>query len=139
MIIVYSRVSCTSSRGVRSWFKSYQLPYQEISLNQETITKHHFYGILQLTHNGVEELLSTGGRTYAKLSKTVNFDELKLTELFRLIQLYPKLLKTPIIFDDQRLLVGFNEQEIRQFLPRTYRCASLEINQSRKTKPFPKS
>ncbi|WP_416274272.1 ArsC/Spx/MgsR family protein [Lactococcus formosensis] len=33
----------------------------------------------------------------------------------------PELLKSPIIIDDSKLLIGFNSDNIRQFLPSFYR------------------
>ena len=39
---------------------------------------------------------------------------------------YPDLIKRPIIFDDKRLEVGYNEEEIRRFLPRDIRQAELK-------------
>ncbi len=38
----------------------------------------------------------------------------------------PSLLRRPIIMDDRRLQVGYNEDEIRRFLPRKVRRLELE-------------
>ena len=55
-------------------------------------------------------------KVYKELN--VNLDELPLTELLELFQQNPGLLKTPIIMDERRLQVGYNEDEIRQFIPK---------------------
>ena len=47
---------------------------------------------------------------------------------FELIQNNPGLLRRPIILDDKRLQVGYNEDEIRRFLPRSVR--KLELQQA---------
>ncbi len=52
---------------------------------------------------------------------------LPLQELLELVQNNPGLLRRPILIDDKRLQVGFNEDEIRRFLPRDVR--QLELRQ----------
>lgn len=34
-----------------------------------------------------------------------------------LLNQYPKLVKRPIIYDDKKIQIGFNEEEIRTLLP----------------------
>jgi regulatory protein spx len=55
----------------------------------------------------------------------VNLESLPLQELFQLIQDNPGLLRRPIIIDEKRLQVGYNEDEIRRFLPRRVRTFQL--------------
>ena len=51
----------------------------------------------------------------------VDIDSLPLQDLYSIIQDNPGLLRRPIILDDKRLQVGYNEDEIRRFLPRKVR------------------
>jgi regulatory protein spx len=55
----------------------------------------------------------------------VNLDALPLQQLFQLIRENPGLLRRPIIIDEKRLQVGYNEDEIRRFLPRKVRTYQL--------------
>jgi regulatory protein spx len=48
-----------------------------------------------------------------------------LQDLFELIKANPGLLRRPIIIDEKRLQVGYNEDEIRRFLPRRVRTFQL--------------
>ena len=43
----------------------------------------------------------------------------------KLIEENPSLLRRPIILDAKRMQIGFNEDEIRAFLPRSYRQQEL--------------
>ncbi|MDU6515244.1 MAG: ArsC/Spx/MgsR family protein [Staphylococcus epidermidis] len=49
-----------------------------------------------------------------------------LQDLYSIIQDNPGLLRRPIILDDKRLQVGYNEDEIRRFLPRKVRTFQLQ-------------
>ena len=55
----------------------------------------------------------------------VNLESLPLQDLFQLIQDNPGLLRRPIIIDEKRLQVGYNEDEIRRFLPSKVRTFQL--------------
>lgn len=79
--------------------------------------------IFRMTENGTDEIISTRSKTYQQLN--VNLETLSLSELFKLIQENPGLLRRPIIVDEKRLQVGYNEDEIRRFLPRKIRTYQL--------------
>lgn len=63
-----------------------------------------------------------------KYSKSWDLDDLPLKDLLTLVQENPGLLRRPIMIDEKRLQVGFNEDEIRRFLPRDVR--QLELRQA---------
>ncbi len=50
-----------------------------------------------------------------------------MKQLIGLIETYPSLLRRPIILDEKRMQIGFNEDEIRAFLPRKYRKQELKM------------
>lgn len=76
-----------------------------------------------MTEDGTDEIISTRSKTFQKLD--VNLDTLPLQNLFELISDNPGLLRRPIIIDEKRLQVGYNEDEIRRFLPRKVRTFQL--------------
>jgi len=79
--------------------------------------------ILRMTEDGTDEIISTRSKTFQKLD--VNLDTMPLQDLFKLIKENPGLLRRPIIIDEKRLQVGYNEDEIRRFLPRRVRTFQL--------------
>ena len=81
--------------------------------------------MLSLTESGVEEIISKRSSAYKKLSKILDFDSLTLNELVDLILKNEKLLRSPLVIDDYRLQVGYNEDDIRKFLPRKVRQLGL--------------
>ncbi|OJG11624.1 regulatory protein spx [Enterococcus asini] len=79
-----------------------------------------------MTEDGTEEIISTRSKVFQKLN--IDLDELPLKELLDLVQANPGLLRRPIMIDEKRLQVGFNEDEIRRFLSREVR--QLELRQA---------
>ena len=51
----------------------------------------------------------------------LTWESLQLQDLYKIIKDNPSMLRRPIIKDEKRLNVGFNEEEIRSFLPRKFR------------------
>lgn len=80
--------------------------------------------VLRMTENGTEEIISTRSRTFQNLK--INLDDLSIDQLIDLVEKNSSLLRRPIIMDDRRLQVGYNEDEIRRFLPRKVRRLELE-------------
>ncbi|AMV59873.1 Regulatory protein spx [Pediococcus damnosus] len=123
MVTLYTSPSCTSCRKARAWLKENNIPFKERNIFSEPLTMDEIKSILRMTENGTEEIISKRSKVYQKLN--VNLDELPLQKLFELIQKNPGLLRRPIILDEKRLQVGYNEDEIRRFLPRDVRAYEL--------------
>lgn len=124
MVILYTSPSCTSCRKARAWLRKHDIPFTERNIFSEPLTKPEIKQILQMTENGTEEIISKRSKAYQELN--LNLEELPLKVLFDLIQTTPGLLRRPIILDKKRLQVGYNEDEIRRFLPRSVRALELK-------------
>ena len=123
MINLYLSPSCTSCRKARAWLDSYGVAYEEHNILTQPMTSDDLKAILSKTENGTEDIISTRSKVFQKLN--VDVDDLTINQLLILISEHPSLLRRPIIMDDKRMQIGFNEDEIRAFLPRSYRQAEL--------------
>ncbi|QQK81222.1 transcriptional regulator Spx [Salicibibacter cibi] len=124
MITLYTTSSCTSCRKAKTWLQEHDIPFRERNLFSETITADEIKSILSLTEDGTDEIISKRSKQFQ--NSDVNIEQLPISDLFRFIQENPGILKRPIIVDEKRLQVGYNEDEIRMFLPRTVRKFQLE-------------
>ncbi|MEE1499083.1 MAG: transcriptional regulator SpxA, partial [Enterococcus hirae] len=125
-LTLYTSPSCTSCRKARAWLQEHQIPFVERNIFSEPLNSSELKAILQMTEDGTEEIISTRSKVFQKLN--MDLDDLPLQELLELVQNNPGLLRRPIMIDDKRLQVGFNEDEIRRFLPRDVR--QLELRQA---------
>lgn len=80
--------------------------------------------ILSLTENGTDDIISTRSKIFQRLN--VDVEDMPISGMIKLIEEHPSLLRRPIILDDKRMQIGFNEDEIRAFLPRGYRKQELK-------------
>lgn len=123
MITLYVSPSCTSCRKAKAWLEEQKLPFYEKNIFHEPLTKNEIKQILRLTDEGTSELISYRSQAYQSLS--LNIEDLSLNELLDLFTEQPSLIRRPIIMDDRRLQIGYNEEEIRCFLPREVRELEL--------------
>jgi regulatory protein spx len=124
MVTLYLSPSCTSCRRAKAWLDEHQILYKERNILSEKLTIDEIKNILRHTEDGTDEIISTKSKAFQKLN--IDIDSLSLRELYTIIKENPGLLKKPLILDEKRLQVGFNEEEIRSFLPRKMRIFQLD-------------
>ena len=123
MITLFLSPSCTSCRKARAWLLNHEVPFVEHNIMTSPLSAQELQHILSLTENGTDDIISTRSKIYQKLDLDV--ESLSISELIKLIEENPSLLRRPIILDAKRMQIGFNEDEIRAFLPRSYRQQEL--------------
>ncbi len=119
MIKLFSSSSCASCRKAKTWLKNQGLEFEERNILTEPLTRDEIKEILSLTETGTEDIISTRSKVYSKLD--IDFDTITFNELVAIVEEHPSLLRRPIITDGLRLQIGFNEDEIHQFIPREVR------------------
>lgn len=123
MLKLYTTNSCTSCRKARRWLIDHDIPFEEKNFGTTPITLDELKNILILTEEGTEDIISIRSKVFQKLDIDIN--ELPLHVLLELVKDNPSLLRRPIMIDEKRLQIGFNEDEIRCFLPRSVRKREL--------------
>ena len=128
MVTLYTSPSCTSCRKARAWLEEHNIPFEERNIFSNPLNVDEIKQILQMTEDGTEEIISKRSKIFQDLD--IDLDELPLQKLYTLIQKNPGLLRRPIMMDSKRLQVGYNEDEIRRFLPRDVRTLELQRAQA---------
>ena len=123
MITLFLSPSCTSCRKARAWLLNHEVPFVEHNIMTSPLSAQELQHILSLTENGTDDIISTRSKIFQKLDLDV--ESLSISELIKLVEENPSLLRRPIILDAKRMQIGFNEDEIRAFLPRSYRQQEL--------------
>lgn len=123
MVTLYITPSCTSCRKARAWLEENNIPYVERNIFTEPLSLTEIKAILRMTEEGTEDIISTRSKAYSELNMDIS--DMPLNDFFDVVQKEPGLLRRPIIIDEKRLQIGFNEDEIRRFLPREVRALEL--------------
>ncbi|MBT2731821.1 transcriptional regulator SpxA [Carnobacterium sp. ISL-102] len=123
MITLYTTPSSASCRKAKSWLEENNLSFIEKNIFNESLTISELKAILRLTENGTEDIISYRSQAFQNLN--ISLDEFSLSEVLALIQQNPSLIRRPILIDDKKLQIGFNDDDIRRFLPREVRRIDL--------------
>lgn len=124
MVTLYTSPSCTSCRKAKAWLKEHDIPFAERNIFSEPLNIDEIKEILRMTEDGTDEIISTRSKAFQELN--VKLDTMPLQDLYELICDNPGLLRRPIMLDEKRLQVGYNDDEIRRFLPRKVRTFQLQ-------------
>ncbi|MBB6448475.1 regulatory protein spx [Geomicrobium halophilum] len=124
MVTLLTSPSCTSCRKAKGWLEEHNIPFTERNIFAEPLSVEEVKDVIRMTEDGTDEIVSKRSKIFQELD--IDVDTLSLQHLFELISEHPGLLRRPIIFDDKRLQVGYNEAEIRRFLPRKIRTYFLQ-------------
>ncbi|MDR0920829.1 MAG: transcriptional regulator SpxA [Lactobacillales bacterium] len=119
MLKLFTSPSCTSCRKARAWLQEHAIPYEERNMMSDPLTADELRKILSMTEDGTSDIISTRSKAFQQLR--IDLEELSVMELLNLLHDNPSLLRRPMMLDARRLQIGFNEDEIRCFLPREIR------------------
>jgi Spx/MgsR family transcriptional regulator len=112
----FSYPSCTSCRKTKKWLSANHVSFDERHLFRETPTAAELKRILELTTEGLDEVLATRSEAYKDLQ--VNIDEMMLSDVIQLLTKEPKLLRRPILIDGEKLVIGHNVDALRNLVSR---------------------
>lgn len=127
MIYLYCRQRCTSSLKAIQWLKKYGLEVSVRSCSQ--ISRKELITVLASTDKGISDIVKHPNRlSDEEMAKFRLIKTMTLNHALDYIKANPNLLKSPIIIEDHKVLIGYNPDQIRMFLPRVYRRKSLFKN-----------
>lgn len=120
MIILYYGVSSRMSRQAIAWLSDYEIEVKQKRIEQ--ISRKDLKHILLLSENGFQDILKSargdGTRIHA-VREQLNF--LSFEKALDCLMEHQDILRVPIIFDERRIVIGYNSESIRTFITKEYR------------------
>lgn len=113
MIKIYLSPSCSSCRKVKAWFEEQKIPYQEINILKHDISEEELKEMLMKSLDGTDDIISKRSKIIKE--QNVDVDSMSVRELLDFVRKNPTVLKRPIIVDDSKIQVGYNQDEIEIF------------------------
>jgi len=115
VITIYTTSSCSSCRKAIQWMKDHNIPFKEKNIFTQRLTVEDLRKILKNTENGFEDIISTRSKFFTE--QNIDLESMHTKELEQLIIENPSILRRPIIVDEDRIQVGYNDDDIRVFIP----------------------
>lgn len=124
MIKVYYLSNTNSGRMAMKWLENHNLQYVDRKITKKKpIEVHEIKKILALAENGFDDLIHSRTKKFQALE--INENECSTDYLIAILIKNPSVIKLPIIIDEKKIVIGFNEREIRCFLSKKYRRTQL--------------
>jgi regulatory protein spx len=124
MITLYYDLSSTSCKQALTWLKKHEIEYEMKRISK--ISDVDLMSVLSLTENGFSDILKRPSRVNAQSREELKkIEMMNFTDGIRFISYHTHLLKTPIIFENNKLTIGYNAENMRIFLSRDYRNVEM--------------
>ncbi len=115
MIIMYTSPGCASCRKAKQWLQDHNIEFKEKNIFSTLLKEEEIKNLLMRSENGSEDIISK--RSKIILEQKIDVEAMSTSELIRFIQKNPSVLKRPIMIDDSRFVVGYDDDEITTFIP----------------------
>ena len=119
MIRLYTSPGSQSCRKAKNWLNEHEMSYVEKNIFSSQLQEDELREFFERSENGTDEIVSKRSKVFKNTN--IDIDTLSMHELIRFIQENPSILKRPIIMDERRFLVGYSDEEIRAFMPKSMR------------------
>lgn len=125
MITLYYGTSDISSKRAKRWFEETGIEVQMKKVKE--MSKEDLFQILLLSEKGFSDILKNNNRMNNPTGELLKkCQAMSFNEALEFLLKHLELLRIPLAFDDCRLMIGFNDDEIRQFIPQSYRKMKLK-------------
>ncbi len=119
LIVMYTTPSCGSCRKAKKWFNDREIDFTEKNIFSIKLTEKDLRFILRNTENGVVDIIST--RSKIIVNNNIDLDGMSISQLMEFVIENPSVLRRPIIVSDDNIQIGYNEDDIRVFIPVEFR------------------
>lgn len=115
MVIIYTSPGCASCRKAKKWLQDNHITFMEKNIFSNLMQESEIKYLLSRCENGTTDIISTRSKAFQLLKRSI--DDFSLSDLIKLIQKNPSILKRPIMLSERTLVVGYDDDEITALIP----------------------
>lgn len=120
MITLYYDLSSNSCKQALTWLKKHGIEYEMKRISK--ISEIDLMNVLALTENGFSDILKCPSRVNSQSREELSkIEMMNFIDGINFISNHTQLLRTLIIFENNKLTIGYNAENMRIFLSRDYR------------------
>lgn len=123
MVNLYFHTNDPSKRKAVKWLSAHGIEIHMRNLEKEPLSASEVQQLFALSLNGTDDLISKRSRETKKLK--MDSDSVTINQLTAAIQTSPHILKNPIIFNDRKMVTGFDKEKMGIFIPQVQRQHEL--------------
>ncbi|WP_416037906.1 ArsC/Spx/MgsR family protein [Lactococcus formosensis] len=120
MIILYYEPGNSSCKKAIDWFQNKNISLLKKKI--DSLSREDLMYALKISDDGFASILKRNSKSSIKSKKIIeDIEEMKFYDSINLILKHTELIRTPFIIGENKIMTGFNSEEIRRFIPRVYR------------------
>ncbi|WEG13756.1 arsenate reductase family protein [Pullulanibacillus sp. KACC 23026] len=110
MLTFYGYPQCGTCRKAQKWLKDHGRDFHFIHIVESPPSIETLKRLIELSGLPIVKFFNTSGKRYRELSLKDKVKDASDEELLELLASDGMLIKRPIVTDDQKVTVGFNEE-----------------------------
>lgn len=111
MLTFYCYPKCSTCRKAKKWLDEQNIQYEEIHIVDNPPTREQIEELYKKSDLELRKFFNTSGKKYRELGLKDKVKTATEQELIDLLSSDGMLLKRPIVFDGNKVTVGFNEEQ----------------------------
>jgi arsenate reductase (glutaredoxin) len=111
-LTLYWHPQCQTCRKVKKWLDDHQVAYTEHHIVKNPPTRDELQNIYQNSGLEIKRFFSTSTKKYRELGIKDLIKTATVNELLDLLASDGMLIKKPILTNGQKVIIGFNEEEL---------------------------
>ncbi len=115
MVVIYTAPGCAGCRKAKQWLKDNNIEFVEKNIFKALLDEKEIKYLLSRCENGTEDIVSVRSKAFQNLQK--DLDDYSMSELIKLIQENPSILRRPLMLSENNLIIGYDDDEIPALIP----------------------
>ena len=116
MMKFYGYSKCSTVRKAKNWLKDNNLQFEEIDLVENTPNKEELKHMYEVSGYELKKFFNTSGMKYRELGLKDIVKNESDDKLLEILASDGMLIKRPLLFDGENVLLGFKEEEWKEKL-----------------------
>ena len=115
-IVFIEYPKCSTCKKAKKWLIDNNIEFIDRHILEETPTEKELYDWIKLSNKEIKKWFNTSGLKYKELNLKDRLPNMKDEEKIKLLSSHGMLIKRPILILENNVLIGFKEDEWKQYL-----------------------
>lgn len=115
-IVFIEYPKCSTCKKAKKWLVDNNIEFIDRHILEETPTEKELYNWIKLSNKEIKKWFNTSGLKYKELNLKDRLPNMKDEEKIKLLSSDGMLIKRPILILENNVLIGFKEDEWKQYL-----------------------
>lgn len=108
---MYGIPQCGTIQKTRRFLDEHQLSYEFVDYQQNPLSVEQIKQYHEMSQLPINKFFNTSGMLYREMGIKEKVQNMSLMEIYRLLADHPMLIKRPLLIDNKKVIIGFDEKK----------------------------